>query len=148
MHIAGIAISALFIPVDLIQLIVSSVELHRRSKSEVVINTEEIADDLENELWFLLKDKSYMLAKLERVDKEKQKHMLFITGEENSVEEVSAKSNFSLEEVYANQILIADFVGEEIDPVLHEQLLTKWNDHGVNDMESKSFDLLSVNEVF
>ena len=51
LHIAGIVISALLIPVDLIQLIVSSVKLHRRSKSEVVINTEKI------ELWFLLKDK-------------------------------------------------------------------------------------------
>ena len=50
LHIAGTVISALLIPVDLIQLIVSSVKLHQRSRSEVVINTEKIADDLENEL--------------------------------------------------------------------------------------------------
>ena len=147
LHIRGIVISALLIPVDLIQLIVSSVNLDLRSKSEVVINTEKIADDLENELWFLLKDKSYTLAQLERFDDERQKQMLFIAGERNSVEEVSANSNYSLKEVYANQIIIADFIGEEIDPVLCEKLLTKWNDVE-NDVESKSFDVLSLTEVF
>ena len=81
LHIAGIVISGLLIPVDFFQLIINLVKLHRRIKSEVLINTEKIADDLENELWFLLKDKSYTLAKLERYDDEKQKHMLFIAGE-------------------------------------------------------------------
>ena len=56
--------------------------------------------------------------------------MLFIAGEGNSVEEVSANSNYSLKEVYANQIIIADFIGEDIDPVLCEKLLTKWNGLG------------------
>ena len=147
LHITGIVISGLLIPVDFFQLIINSVKLHRRIKSEVVINTEKIADGLENELWFLLKDKSYTLAKLERYDDEKQKHILFIAGERNSVEEISGNSDFSLKEIYTNQIIVADFIREEIDPVLCEKLLSKWNDYGLNDMESKSFDVLSVTKV-
>ena len=50
-------LSALLIPVDLYQLIVNSVKIHQKSKSEVVKNTEKLTDYLQRELWFLLKDK-------------------------------------------------------------------------------------------
>ena len=132
LHIAGMVISAVLIPVDLVQLILSSVKIHRKDKSEVVINTEKLADDLENELFFLLKDKGYTLVEINRFDNERQGHTLLLAVEGSSAKEVSANSNVSLEDIHANHVVIADCIGEEIEPVLYENLIKKWTDEGGN----------------
>ena len=130
LHIAGMVLSAVLIPVDLYQLIVNSIKIHRKSKSEVVKNTEKLADDLECELWFLLKDKGYTLVELERLDNEEQKHSLLVAVEESSVGEVLVNPYISLEDIYVKQVVIADYVSEEMDSALYEKLLTKWISHG------------------
>lgn len=133
LNIAGIVTSAVSIPIDLIQLIESSIKLHRKDKSAVVKYMEKLADDLENELWLLLKDKGYTLVEIEQYDKENRKHCLLLAVEENSVHENSEKVNVSLEDIYKNQVVIADCIGEEIDPLLYEKLLTKWASEGENE---------------
>ena len=133
LHIAGMVISAVLIPVDLVQLILSSVKIHRKNKSEVVINTEKLADDLESELFFLLKDKGYTLVEINRFDSERQGHTLLLAVEGSSAKEISANSNISLEDIHTNHVVIADCIGEEIDPLLYEKLIKKWTDEGGNE---------------
>lgn len=135
-------LSALLIPVDLYQLIVNSVKIHQKSKSEVVKNTEKLTDYLQRELWFLLKDKGYALVVLERLDKEEKKHSLLVTVEESSVRESLVNPYISLEDIYVKKVVIADYISEEIDPVLYEKLLTKWISHGGNEEDDPFEELL------
>ena len=121
------------IPIDLIQLIEISIKLHRKDKSVVVKHIEKLADDLENELWLLLKDRGYTLVKTERCDKENRKHCLLLAVEESSLHEVSEEVNVSLKDIYENHVVIADCTGEEIDPLLYKKLLTKWTSEGGNE---------------
>lgn len=114
------------IPIDVFQLNESSNELRQEDKSAVVKYIEKLADALENELWLLLKCKGYTLVKIQRHDKENRKHCLLLAVEENSLHEVSENVNVSLEDIYANHVVIADCSGKEIDPLLHKKLLAKW----------------------
>ena len=131
LNIVGIEKSAKSIPIDPIQPIENSALLYR--KSVVVKYVEKLADDLEDELWLSLKDKGYTLVKIERYDKENQKHCLLLAVEENSLYKVSENVNVSLEDIHANHVVIADCIGEKTDPLLYKNLLTKWVGEGGNE---------------
>ena len=120
------------VKVDVFQLNESSKKLRQEDKSAVVKYIEKLADALENELWLLLKYKGYTLVKIQRHDKENRKHCLLLAVEENSLHEVSENVNVSLEDIYANHVVIADCSGKEIDPLLHKKLLAKWEGEGGN----------------
>lgn len=132
-NISGGATGTAFtIPIDVFQLNESSNKLHQEDQSAVVKYIEKLADALENELWLLLKYKGYTLVKIQRHDKENRKHCLLLAVEENSLHEVSENVNVSLEDIYANHVVIADCSGKEIDPLLHKKLLAKWEGEGGN----------------
>ena len=149
LNIVGIEKSAKSIPIDPIQPIENSAPLYR--KSVVVKYIEKLADDLEDELWFSLKDKGCTLVKIERYDKENQKHCLLLAVEENSLDKVSENVNVSLEDIHANHVVIADCIGEKKDPLLYKKLLTKWVGEGgneeKNDGEKENEGLQDENEV-
>ena len=131
LHVAGITISAVLIPVDLIQLISSSVKIHCKSKSQVVEETEKLADLLEDELLNLLKAKNYKL-----VEVKKQGHSLLVALHESSVEVIKEKT---LQNIRANQVVIADCAGPKIDPVT-EKMLAKyltWTGNGGKEKKMK-----------
>ena len=134
LNIVGIEKSAKSIPIDPIQPIENSALLYR--KSVVVKYIEKLADDLEDELWLSLKDKGYTLVKIERYDKENQKHCLLLAVEENSLYKLSENVNVSLEDIHANHVVIADCIGEKIDPLLYKNLLTKWVGEGGNEKKN------------
>ena len=134
LNIVGIEKSAKSIPIDPIQPIENSALLYR--KSVVVKYIEKLADDLEDELWLSLKDKGYTLVKIERYDKENQKHCLLLAVEENSLYKLSENVNVSLEDIHANHVVIADCIGEKMDPLLYKNLLTKWVGEGENEKKN------------
>ena len=146
----GIVKSANSIPIDPIQPIESSTELYRKDKPALVKYIEKLADDLEDELWLSLKDKGYTLVKTERYDKENQKHCLLLAVEENSLHKVFENVNVSLEDIHANYMVVADCIGEEIDPLLYQKLLTKWEgergNKKKNDDEKENEELQDENE--
>ena len=137
LHIAGMVISAVLIPIDLTQLILSSVKIHRKQKSQVVKETEELADHLEDELFNLLKEKNYKLFEDTRIDNKKQKHSLLLAVSEVSEKEIN--SNVSFENIHKNQVVIADSVGSEIDQELHKKACNylTWTGNGGNERKMK-----------
>ena len=63
LHIAGIALAAGLIPLDLAQLIVSSIKLHKQKQSDTVKQLHSIADRLENELrGYLVKEHYFQVV--------------------------------------------------------------------------------------
>ena len=57
-------IAAVLVPIDIAQIVVSSIKIHNKTKSAVVKEMEEQADVLQNELWNILKDKKYAVMKV------------------------------------------------------------------------------------
>ena len=65
-----------------------------------------------------------------------------MTVEESSVRESLVNPYISLEDIYVKKVVIADYISEEIDPVLYEKLLTKWISHGGNEEDDPFEELL------
>ena len=61
LHIAGLAVAASLIPLDLYQMIVSSIKIHHKKLSEIVQGIFTTADDLETELKLFLITEHYFL---------------------------------------------------------------------------------------
>ena len=62
LHIAGLVFATALIPIDLAQMIVSSIQIHRRQLSEIVEDMWTIADTLENRLGvFLIREHYFQL---------------------------------------------------------------------------------------
>ena len=139
LHVAGLAISAVLIPFDLIQLIISSVKIHRKDKSRVVKEIEELADHLEDELLKLLKEKNYQLLEVKIPDDGNQEHSLLIAVNGSSLEEINADPNFSFRNIHANQVVIADCIGREIDPVIVQRVIKylTWTGNGGKEKKMK-----------
>jgi len=127
LHIAGMVISALLIPIDIYQMITSSVKIHRKDKSKVVQEVEALANVLEDELLPLLKEKNYKLVEISRVDDERIRHSMLLAIEENIYDDVIANSNKSVIDIEKNHVVIIDEIGDSIDPINYIKIFNIWN---------------------
>ena len=60
LHVAGLVFAAALIPLDIMQLIVSSIRLHRNKPSKVIQDVIDISDRLEKEMKIFLIDGNYL----------------------------------------------------------------------------------------
>merc|ERR1719361_383084 len=60
LHVAGLVFAAALIPLDIMQLIVSSIRLHRNKPSKVIQDVIDISDRLEKEMKIFLLDGNYL----------------------------------------------------------------------------------------
>ena len=139
LHVAGIAIGAVLIPIDLFQMISNSIKIHKKEKAEIAKDLENIADELRIELFSLLKERQYQLVELERYDDDKQKHCLLLAVEASELEMVS-KSNLSLAEVKKEHVVILDVIGPCLDGELYQEMVDKWISSNILDEDSSEND--------
>lgn len=143
LHIAGIVISAALIPVDVYQLITSSIKIHKKEKSEVAANVERLASDLEVELFKLLKDRDYSLVELNRFDDNQNQHTLLLANQQDENE--NEVNNNSYEDIMKNHVVLLDLVGDEDDSYL--ECLEKWDKMGaltdISDVDEESYVMVN-----
>lgn len=125
LHIAGIAISAVLIPLDLFQLIKSAIRVHNREKAEIAQGLEDIAKNLREGLISILKDENYDLVELERQDDQGKKHT-FLLAVDKSVIDSEVKFNPSLDEVENNYVVVLRGTGYQLDPEQYQEVIELW----------------------
>ena len=124
LHIAGIAISAVLIPLDLYQMITNSIRVHNREKAEIAMKLEEIVKDLRLGLFSILKSENYELVELERKDDQKQKHSFLLAVNKSEIES-DVKFNPSLEEIEKNNVVILRNEGQ-LDSKQYQEIIEMW----------------------
>lgn len=125
LHIAGIAISAVLIPLDLYQMITSAIKVHTKEKAEVAKKLEEIAQDLRTGLSSILKSEKYELVELERQDDQKKHHafLLAVDGSEINTEQ---KFNPSIEEIERDFVVVMRNEGDKLDSEQYQEIIDLW----------------------
>ena len=126
LHITGLVLAAVVIPVDLAQILYSSIKIHKKKKSSVVNKLIDVADDLEHSLKkYLLKEECFRLVYT--IDG----HWAYI---EIDVEKVAffqaiVQQGFTLDELqYYGEI---DESGEDDVPVqIQQKMYNEWYSHG------------------
>ena len=133
LHIAGMVIAAALIPIDITQMVMSSMKIHNKTKSEVVKDMEKLAANLENELYALLREKNYIVTELERFDSEAIKHWMLVAVETGDINNAMTKSNLSIEDIEKTYVLI--YQSEQpINGAVYEKIFQVWlnKEEGVN----------------
>lgn len=126
-HITGIAIAAVLVPIDIAQIVISSIKIHKKDKSAVVKEMEQLADELEKELWKLLHDKEYSLLELECLDDQQIMHWLLVAVDPNdSQSSIDALNNISLHDIEKSHIIMHDSVGSPVEDEVYSKVYGIW----------------------
>ena len=125
LHIAGIAISAVLIPLDLYQMITSAIKVHKKEKAEVAKKLEEIAKDLRTGLFSILKSENYELVEFKRQDSEK-KHHAFLLAIDKSEISAEQKFNPSIDEIERDHVIILRNEGDQLDSEQYQEIIDMW----------------------
>ena len=112
LHIAGMVLSSALIPIDIAQMIISSIKIHKRSVSDVVVELKNLADKMEEEVWALLHEDGYRLCRSFFNDGDGNSHVVIFAIEASHYAEIGNR-NLSLEELHDDRyVILVDEKGE------------------------------------
>ena len=132
LRVFGIVISAALIPFDMYHLITSSIKMHSKEKSKVIKDVESLADELEDGLFHLLKDKQHIIVELKRFDDNQKQHTLLLARPNESKDD---EDNITYEDAVKNHIILLDEVSDKKKQVF-ERLKVKWDQTcGLRDLQ-------------
>ena len=127
LHIFGIVTSAFMIPVDMYQLVKSSMKIHNKEKSNILKSLERLADELEDELLKLLKDRQYTLIEFKGCDDNQKQHVLLLAKQNEREDD---ETIITYENAVKTHVVLIDKVGHEKEKHF-EYLSMKWDQIGL-----------------
>ena len=124
LHIAGLVFAASLIPVDLYQMIVSSIKIHHKHLSEIVQAIFTTADDLETELKLFLITGHYFQP-IHCTDKDNNKHWVFLVISPRHLDAVleDLKNNQPL--TYEDVINLGEIIEEGLGVAVPRYIIDK-----------------------
>ncbi len=130
LHVAGIVFAAALIPIDLTQMIISSIKIHKNEPSKVVTDILETAEQLETELnLFLLNGNYFHLVKC--TDRGNEPHWVYLAVNAQNLENFLVQKHnccFRYEDIGQWGEIIESGRGSEVPQAVHQKIQTEWYD--------------------
>lgn len=125
LHIAGMIIAAALIPIDIAQMVKSSIKIHKKSPSQIVLDLQEQAALMEEELWALLHENGYDLFENCYFDEEGSRHWV-IFAVNQSQDRTLLHNLFTMEELHVLHIVLVDSYKQKIANDMLEKIYKIW----------------------
>ena len=123
LNTAGLILAAVLIPIDIAQMVSSSIKIHKKTPSQVVQDLRNLASDLEEELWALLHENEYSLFENVYLDETWIQHRIIFASD---VSQEELKGIDTLEELEEQHLILIDSVDEHISEETYGKLYKIW----------------------